>query len=90
METSVARYGMQRLYHRSGVALAVATLASPPSAAGSAPPTSDVARGKQLFAQNCAVCHGPHGEGSEGPSLKNEASRAQDVADVAAYVDSLK
>ena len=78
--------------------------------------TGNAAHGKQLFAQNCAVCHGPQGQGAEAPRLKGEASRknlaqleawikkpappmpslypkplsATDVADVAAYVESLK
>jgi PQQ-dependent dehydrogenase (methanol/ethanol family) len=31
---------------------------------------SDAARGAQLFARNCAACHGGRGEGLTGPSLK--------------------
>ncbi|HYL28200.1 MAG TPA: cytochrome c [Candidatus Nitrosotalea sp.] len=76
----------------------------------------DAARGQQLFTQNCAVCHGPQGQGAEAPAIKGEASRKdlakleewikkpappmpllypkplgdQDVADVAAYVETLK
>ena len=76
----------------------------------------DAALGQQIFAQNCAVCHGPQGRGAEAPALKGEVSRKdlvqleewikkpappmptlypkplrdQDVADVAAYVESLK
>ncbi|GAC1419450.1 MAG: hypothetical protein NVSMB64_28810 [Candidatus Velthaea sp.] len=76
----------------------------------------DVAHGKQIFAANCASCHGASGtEGGVGPSLKNEKSRKntaaaiawiknpqppmpklypatiseKDVADVAAFVESL-
>jgi mono/diheme cytochrome c family protein len=36
----------------------------------------DPARGKTIFAANCASCHGATGtEGGVGPSLKNEKSR---------------
>jgi mono/diheme cytochrome c family protein len=36
----------------------------------------DPARGKAIFAANCASCHGATGtEGGVGPSLKNEKSR---------------
>ena len=36
----------------------------------------DPAKGKQIFAANCASCHGATGtEGGVGPSLKNEKSR---------------
>ena len=76
----------------------------------------DAAHGKQIFAANCASCHGAAGtEGGVGPSLKNEKSRkntaaaiawiknpqppmpklypsplsAKDVADVAAFVETL-
>lgn len=57
-----------------GVAPA-ANLAPPPVTTAQPQPAGDVAHGKQIFAANCAVCHGPHGEGSEGPSLRNESSR---------------
>lgn len=30
---------------------------------------ADVARGKRLFANNCAVCHGPQGAGGRGANL---------------------
>lgn len=29
--------------------------------------------GAQLFAQNCAACHGAHGEGGIGPELEPES-----------------
>jgi mono/diheme cytochrome c family protein len=31
----------------------------------------DPARGAALWQANCAVCHGPSGEGAEGPALRN-------------------
>ncbi|HEU0197808.1 MAG TPA: PQQ-binding-like beta-propeller repeat protein [Nevskiaceae bacterium] len=31
--------------------------------------------GRNLFMMNCAVCHGPNGEGGQGPKLQGEASR---------------
>ena len=38
--------------------------------------TGDPAKGKAIFAANCASCHGATGtEGGVGPSLKNEKSR---------------
>lgn len=44
------------------------------SGAGSADDgTVDLARGRELFAQNCAVCHGPAAGGTEqGPPLVHE------------------
>ncbi len=32
-------------------------------------PSDELAQGERLFAQRCAVCHGPAGEGGKGPSL---------------------
>jgi mono/diheme cytochrome c family protein len=31
----------------------------------------DAARGERLFAATCAGCHGPKGEGGDGPALNN-------------------
>ncbi len=82
---------------------------------GSALAGPDLDRGKQIFTQNCAACHGASGEGGAGPALKGEHTRKdraqaiawikdpqppmpklypqplsdRDVADVAAYVESL-
>lgn len=36
-------------------------------AVAGAPATADVAAGKQIFATNCATCHGPEGKG-DGPA----------------------
>jgi disulfide bond formation protein DsbB len=30
-------------------------------------PTGDAAKGREIYAQTCAGCHGPNGEGGEGP-----------------------
>jgi mono/diheme cytochrome c family protein len=75
----------------------------------------DLDRGKQIYLQNCAACHGASGEGGVGPALKGEHTRKdreqaiawikdpqppmpklypaplsdRDVANVAAYVESL-
>ena len=75
----------------------------------------DAGHGKQIFAQNCASCHGVKAEGGVGPSLRGEKKRkdyqqtivwikdplppmpklypsalsASDVADVAAFVQTL-
>jgi len=75
----------------------------------------DPAHGKQIFAQNCASCHGVNAQGGVGPNLHGEKKRKDyqqtiawikdpkppmpklypmplsegDVADVAAYVQTL-
>ncbi len=46
----------------------------PPSAAAVA--LGDASHGEQIFAQNCASCHGGNGVGGDvGPSLRDEKSR---------------
>lgn len=91
-------------------------LPPPPAAVQSVSSRGNGARGKLLFAQNCAACHGATGQGGAGPVLKNETTRknlahveswikkpappmpalypnplsGRDVADVAAFVESLK
>lgn len=75
----------------------------------------NVAHGREVYAGVCSACHGPSGEGGQGPALKGIAGRysssqvaeliaapkgvmpklyptvlkAQDVADVAAYIYTL-
>ncbi len=36
-------------------------------------PAGDVAAGRQVFADNCTVCHGPDARGGVGPDLRNVA-----------------
>ena len=52
-----------------------ATTAPSPAISETAPTTGFTAQmigtGRQLFAQNCASCHGATGAGSIGPSLRN-------------------
>jgi mono/diheme cytochrome c family protein len=61
------------------------TAAAAESAAIGAAPAGDAARGKQLFAQNCAMCHGPEGAGAEAPRLKGEATR-KNTAQLVAWI----
>ena len=66
-----------------GVAPAgVAVAAAPPPVTASA---ADVAHGKQLFAQDCAICHGREGAGLEAPRLKGEAAR-KDIPELEAWI----
>ena len=99
-----------------GVAKAAAYVVAIVTLAACGPHTADVEHGKQLYAQNCAVCHGPQGQGGEGPPLRGELARKDsarlqawikkpappmpvlypkplnddDVADVAAYVETIR
>jgi ubiquinol-cytochrome c reductase cytochrome c subunit len=43
------------------------------------------ARGADVFAQNCAACHGASGQGGVGPALKGESTR-KDTSAVAAFI----
>ena len=38
---------------------------------------AQAASGAQIFAQNCARCHGDNGEGDRGPNLLSEKRRAK-------------
>ncbi|MGH8362730.1 MAG: c-type cytochrome, partial [Gammaproteobacteria bacterium] len=46
-------------------------------------------RGQQIFAANCSVCHGAHGEGGVGPSLQDEAAR-KNLDEVIAWIKDPK
>lgn len=69
-----------------GVAPAVASAPHPAAVVSAAHQMGDVAHGKQVFTQFCAVCHGAGGEGGQGPSLKNESSR-KDFAQAKAWIE---
>jgi mono/diheme cytochrome c family protein len=64
-----------------GVAPPIAAAATATQAApnGTQSPADSV-HGKQIFAQDCASCHGAAGAGGMGPSLKNEHIRKDQEA----------
>lgn len=68
-----------------GVAPAAANLTAAPAGRQPSFTAADIVHGKQIFAANCAACHGAHGEGGVGPSLHDEASR-KDFAEVQAWI----
>lgn len=45
------------------------------------PPPAELAAGAELFAANCAQCHGPNAEGQTGPSLRTRGLGPQSLAD---------
>ncbi len=53
------------------VVMSLPASASQPAAAGS----GDLSRGRQIYMQACAVCHGPEGERVAGKELKSAKSR---------------
>lgn len=70
-------------------ALAFATVfsnshAASPASAATGPAMGNVARGKQIFGQNCSICHGATGhEGGVGPPLTGERKRKSYTATIA-------
>ena len=61
------------------VLVALSTVLGLRAGAG-APATSDVPAGQALYARNCAVCHGPEGQG-DGPSAAGFATKPANLAD---------
>ena len=59
------------------------TIAVPPAHAEGGP--GDAARGAALYAEACAICHGPSGQGGVGPSLKNLHAH-RDLASTEAWI----
>lgn len=67
------------------------------------PVKGDIVLGKEIFAENCAVCHGENGEGDIGPAIGNPASlslntdafvkyaieNGRDGTDMPAFTDTL-
>jgi ubiquinol-cytochrome c reductase cytochrome c subunit len=67
-------------------AAAGSTAASSPaagSANGAAVAGGDLIHGKQIFAANCAACHGASGQGGVGPNLHGEKARKDTAAAIA-------
>jgi quinol---cytochrome-c reductase cytochrome c subunit len=61
---------------RAAVVLAALALAAP--AAADSPGVVHARTGAELYAANCARCHGPQGEGYIAPRLTNVGARAAD------------
>ena len=51
---------------------------------------TSVEYGAELFANNCAVCHGLRGEGFVGPALDTPANRPTDAAELTKLQDKFK
>jgi mono/diheme cytochrome c family protein len=69
--------------------LAIAAIATLVSACGSSqqayhPPTT----GPAIYRADCATCHGAHGEGFEGPTLRGVAQRYPNENDQIALVSN--
>jgi ubiquinol-cytochrome c reductase cytochrome c subunit len=58
--------------------LAAAALALAAPAAANSPGVVHATTGAELYAANCARCHGPHGEGYQAPKLQGVGARAAD------------
>ena len=67
-------------------AMSIPLLAAVTTGTAASGPQTPVAHGAEVFAANCAACHGAQGAGGGiGPSLKNESAR-KDSAGVIAFV----
>lgn len=54
----------------------------------SAPLSPSAARGRAIFSDNCAVCHGADGQGNQlGPALRAERARRSNAQIAAAILD---
>ncbi len=76
-------YALAERKQSSGAASAPPAAASPASTTTTTTLTApDAEHGKELFAKNCAACHGGHGEGGSGPALKGLRARLDTAATI--------
>jgi mono/diheme cytochrome c family protein len=78
--------GFQILVCIATVVTVVLLFTVPPTMAE--PPESAVVSGADLFASNCAGCHGPGGEGGVGPALAGGLARFDSMEEVVAFVST--
>lgn len=76
--SSDAEFQAKMADHQQASAAAEQATATESGSAGqggsTAPAGPDLAAGEQLYASNCAMCHGAEGEGGIGPSLQSDYS----------------
>lgn len=72
--SSTRKYDVKRIVIGAAAVAAIGAFTFS-GVAQSATPSGDAARGKTLFAANCAACHGATGGGGAGPKLQGEKSR---------------
>jgi mono/diheme cytochrome c family protein len=60
-------------------AVAQAQIFEPSASSGGSSAAGDVARGEQVFAAECAGCHGALGEGGSGPALAGSGLEADEI-----------
>jgi ubiquinol-cytochrome c reductase cytochrome c subunit len=58
-----------------------------PAVAATSTSTPGVDAGKQIYAENCAACHGAAGQGGVGPSLQQIAKR-KSLAQTIEFIES--
>jgi mono/diheme cytochrome c family protein len=63
----------------AGPAASPASSGAPPVSSGA----GDAVHGGQIYATNCAVCHGANAQGGIGPSLRGEKTRKNSAAAIA-------
>jgi mono/diheme cytochrome c family protein len=78
--------GFQILVCIATVVTVVLLFTVPPTVAE--PPESAVVSGADLFASNCAGCHGRGGEGGVGPALAGGLARFDSMEEVVAFVST--
>lgn len=83
MTTGIARDAVCALVLTAAAALALGA-ARPAAGGGPAkpakPPQADIAEGRRLFLQSCALCHGTDAGGGEGPDIRRRGLPAATIA----------